>query len=122
MNILIHGATGIIGELLFPSSGLFFIGCICPDVILLKNEIKLRVARKEFAAEKVGNISYFLYKITHSILFFCFCFLFLNKIFAIGILCHQLMDWFSHCGRFETQPFYPITNKTVKELLKCKRQ
>lgn len=109
MHIKFHILSGIIPSILMQNP-MFLFGSILPDAALIKNELNLKIKNKKFNPNTVDNVSLFIYRGTHS-LFFVFLCLFINKQMALGILCHQILDWASHSGRFSARPFFPFSYK-----------
>jgi len=117
MHIVIHSSIGLVGGLVFESPG-FFVASIFPDVVLIGNEIKLLVKKQKFNPQKVDSISITLYYLTHSLWIVILSFFLFDSLVATAIMIHQVVDWFSHTGVFETKPFYPVCHKSIKQLLK----
>lgn len=118
MNIKYHLLMGISGAIIL-NEPYFLIGSIICDIPLIYNEYKLKKNKTYFIPEKVDKVSLIFYKITHSIWFFLFGFIF-SSYLSFGILIHLLMDSISHTGIFSLMPFYPIKYKIKigKEILK----
>jgi len=113
MNIFIHGGVGVIG---IPFLGVpFFIGSLVPDLVLIWNEYSLRRKRKVFDPLDVSQVEIYLYYLTHCLLFVAVSWFLLGSSFSLGIFCHQVLDWFSHSGRFSTRPFFPFYFGSVED-------
>lgn len=106
MNLIYHSIVGVSLYLIFDSKEML-ISSILPDLTLGYNEIKLFLNKKRFDENEVDNISYTIYHLVHSLLFCFICFI-INFDFGVGLLIHQICDWFTHTGRFSTIPLYPL--------------
>lgn len=115
MKIQYHLLIGCIGGFVFDKN--FLIGALIIDIPLLFNEIKIRYYQQNFDPSEVSALSLFLYRITHSLLILIPIIYFNQYYLGMGVLIHQIMDWFTHQGIFETRIFFPISKKSIKELI-----
>ena len=106
MNIKYHLIQGLILEYCFDLKGMGLIGSIFPDLTLVRNEIKLRINKEKFNAERVSKIDLILYRSFHSIWILLIGFIDIGLM--IGIFFHLLSDFFTHIGLFSPRPFYPF--------------
>jgi len=118
MNIIGHFLIGA-AQSLITQNPLPLLGNLFPDIVLIPNEISIK-ENEAFDDEKVEQYVMTLYFITHSLLFSTLC-IFLNPMFGLGVLTHQIVDWYSHLGRFRTRPLYPISNWKIGKDINKKR-
>jgi 7-cyano-7-deazaguanine synthase in queuosine biosynthesis len=111
MNIFGHIIIGAIQSVVC-SSPMPLIGNILPDVVLIPNEIKNTIDGKKFDDNKVNSLIYNCYMFTHSMLFAVILGTY-NIHLGIGIITHQIVDWFTHTNKFRTMPFYPFSKYQV---------
>ena len=116
MNIIAHLFVGIIGYII-TGNVLFLIGRVIPDIPLIYNEYKIRKNKKIFNDKQVDKWSKLFYRIFHS-LFILIPAFFIGTYLALGILIHQVIDWFTHRNSFTTIPLYPIKYQFKKDKLK----
>jgi len=107
MHIGTHFLVGALGSV-FLGDEKFLLGSIILDLPLVINEYKIRRYKYKFDPSRVSSIEIKLYRITHSLFFIPIMFYTGGIYFSIGGLIHQILDWFSHTGRFRTQILYPI--------------
>lgn len=114
MNIVGHFIIGMTQSVI-TQNPLPLLGNLLPDVSLIPNEIKIKKTGV-FDEKNVDEYVMKSYFLTHSLLFSIICYL-INPLLGIGVLTHQIIDWYTHVGRFRTRPFYPFSNhKMGKEI------
>ena len=107
MNAKYHIACGIGLDILFGTKGMMTLFSVLPDTPLLFNEIKLRIRKESFNEWKVSLLTMLLYRTTHSLFFLPFVYVVDDKAW-IAWLIHQITDWFTHTGRFASEPIFPF--------------
>lgn len=115
MNIKTHFVLGVLGAIILKSET-FLVGSIILDFPLLVNEYKIWKKKKDFNPEDVSKTETILYRTTHSLLFLPIMFWIGGLYFCLGGLIHQIIDWFSHVGKFNTRILYPVSRKRISEI------
>ena len=102
MNIKKHFYIGILGSIIMKSEW-FLYGSLVIDLPLVFNEYKIQKNKCNFDPNEVSVIETILYRITHSLFFIPMMFYTGGWIFCIGGGVHQIMDWGTHTGKFNTR-------------------
>ena len=121
MHIKYHVACGIALDVTFKTYGIMTLFSILPDAPLIFNEIKLIREKKAFDPNTIDNRIMNLYRFTHGLPFLSILALYLDWTLVLAFGIHQVADWFTHTGRFASQPLFPFHNYTVpfgREVLK----
>ena len=88
------------------------VGCVAPDIVWAGNEIKIRrrgVDLVRNTIERFSDNELLPYRIFHSVLLWVLLFICgVPPMFCLGAMVHIGLDLFTHSGRLNPMPFFPV--------------
>ena len=111
MHLYGHTATAI--PFVIAGNYIAAIGCVLPDITWIPNEVAFRRSKFDKWSDwilTVPSSDILPYRVAHSVLFWVPMWLLgltsLDLLFGVAV--HIVCDLFTHRGRMQQQPFYPI--------------